>query len=131
MSHCKSKSLRQFWSDCFETWTPILGLQVLFDSKQSDQNWLSDFDLQRLIYDATNVETRVNFDPLPPFAIHILNPLDMRIHPGPPVHGSKMHPEMPGNKYFSGFGQMWVIQSPPINSSSHQVCINIACHGSM
>ena len=24
-----------------------------------------------------------------------------------------MHPEMPGNKYFSSFGQLWVIQSPP------------------
>ena len=33
--------------------------------------------------------------------------------PGPPVHGSKMHPEMPGNKYFSSFRQLWVIKSPP------------------
>ena len=31
---------------------------------------------------------------------------------GPPVAGAKMDPEMLGNKYFSGFGQMWVIQSP-------------------
>ena len=34
---------------------------------------------------------------------------------GPPVAGSKMHPEMPGNKYFSSFRQLWVIQSPPPN----------------
>ena len=25
-----------------------------------------------------------------------------------------MHPEMPGNKYFSRFGQFWVIKFPPI-----------------
>ena len=31
---------------------------------------------------------------------------------GPPVPGAKKHPEMPGNKYFSSFGQLWVIQSP-------------------
>ena len=31
---------------------------------------------------------------------------------GPPVPGAKMHPEMPGNKYLSSFGQLWVIQSP-------------------
>ena len=24
-----------------------------------------------------------------------------------------MHPEMPGNKYSSSFGQFWIIQSPP------------------
>ena len=29
---------------------------------------------------------------------------------GPPVPGAKMHPEMPGNKYLSSFGQLWVIQ---------------------
>ena len=29
------------------------------------------------------------FDPLPPFAIHILNPLDMRIHRDPPYLGQK------------------------------------------
>ena len=32
--------------------------------------------------------------------------------PEPPVPGVKMHPEMPGNQYFSSFGQLWVIQSP-------------------
>ena len=32
---------------------------------------------------------------------------------GPPVHGAKKHPEMPGNNYFSSFGQLWVIQPPP------------------
>ena len=32
--------------------------------------------------------------------------------PGPPVNGPKLHPEMPGNKYFSTFWQLWVIQSP-------------------
>jgi len=31
---------------------------------------------------------------------------------GPPVPGAKKHPEMPGNKYLSSFGQLWVIQSP-------------------
>ena len=29
---------------------------------------------------------------------------------GLPVHGAKMHPEMPGNVYFSGVGQLWIIQ---------------------
>ena len=32
--------------------------------------------------------------------------------PGPPVPGAKMFPEIPGNKYFSSFGQLWIIQSP-------------------
>ena len=30
-----------------------------------------------------------------------------------------MHPEMPGNKYFSGFGQLWVIQSPTNSKYRH------------
>ena len=34
--------------------------------------------------------------------------------PGPLVHGAKLHPEMPGNKY-SSLGQLWVIQFPPTN----------------
>ena len=46
------------------------------------------------------------------FAIQILNSLDIRFTKTP-VPGAKMHPEMPGNKYFSSFGQLWVIQSPP------------------
>ena len=81
---CKSKSLCQFWSNRLETnrtWSPNIRVHVLFVSKRSDQNWRSDFDLQRLIYDATNVETGADFglkDRLPPFAIHIMNPLDMR-----------------------------------------------------
>ena len=33
--------------------------------------------------------------------------------PRPPVAGSKMHPAMPRNIYFSSFGQLWVIKSPP------------------
>ena len=33
--------------------------------------------------------------------------------PGPPIHGSKMHPVRPRNKYFSSFRQLWVIKSPP------------------
>ena len=34
--------------------------------------------------------------------------------PGPPVPGAKMHPEIPGNKYISSFGQLWVIQPPSL-----------------
>ena len=33
--------------------------------------------------------------------------------PGPPLPPQKMHPELPRNKYFSSFGQLWVIKSPP------------------
>ena len=33
---------------------------------------------------------------------------------GPPVAGAKMHLGMPGNKYFSSFGQLWVIQPPTL-----------------
>ena len=40
-----------------------------------------------------------------------------------------MYPEMPGNKYFSSFGQLWVVQSPPLTSelfplrsSDHACC---------
>ena len=33
---------------------------------------------------------------------------------GPPVAGAKMHPEIPGNKYISSFGQLWVIQPPSL-----------------
>ena len=29
-----------------------------------------------------------------------------------------MHPEMPGIKYFSSFGQFWIIQSPPTSWSN-------------
>ena len=43
------------------TQSPNIGAHVLFVSKRSDQNWRSDYDLQRLIYEATNIETRVNF----------------------------------------------------------------------
>ena len=32
---------------------------------------------------------------------------------GPCVTGAKIHPEIPRNKYFPSFGQLWVIQSPP------------------
>ena len=66
--------------------------------------------------------------PYTPFAIQILNPLDIRFTKTP-VPGAKMHPEMPGNKYFSSFGQLWVIQSPPLTSelfplrsSDHDCC---------
>ena len=41
-----SKSLRQFWSNRFETnrtWSPNIGAHVLFVSKRSDQNWRRDF----------------------------------------------------------------------------------------
>ena len=33
--------------------------------------------------------------------------------PGTPVHGPKMHPEMPGNKYFSTLGYCGSISPPP------------------
>ena len=47
------------------------------------------------------------------FAVQILNSLDIRFTKTP-VPGAKMHPEMPGNKYFSSFGQLWVIQPPTL-----------------
>ena len=37
----------------------------------------------------------------------------MRIHRDPLYMGHKMHREMPGNKYFSIFRLLWVIQFPP------------------
>ena len=37
--------------------------------------------------------------------------------PGPPLPPQKMHPELPRNKYFSSFGQLWVIKSPPYYKS--------------
>ena len=38
---------------------------------------------------------------------------------GPPLQEKdrSMHPEMPGNKYFSSFGQLWVIQPAPLLST--------------
>ena len=52
------------------------------------------------------------FDSLPPLCHTYSEPSGHKDSPGPPVPGVKMHPEMPGNKYFSSFGQLWVIQSP-------------------
>ena len=39
--------------------------------------------------------------------------------PGPPLPPRKMHPELPRNKYFSSFGQLWVIKSPPYHGHHH------------
>ena len=62
---CNEKlTLLYFWSDCFETnrtWAPILGLHVLFVSKQSDQKYIS-----------------VNFS-LHPNRLHFLNAECVRI----------------------------------------------------
>ena len=65
----KSKTIRQFWSAHLETnrtWTPILGLFVLFVSKQSNENWRSDFDLSHLWLFVTRPLFRLwpNFEPL-------------------------------------------------------------------
>ena len=61
-SRSGSKSLCQFSSERSEiesTWAPGLWVQVYSISDLSDENWPSDFDPLWLIYDATNVETRV------------------------------------------------------------------------
>ena len=66
-SRYESKSLCQFWSNRCEiesTWTPGPWVQVDLISDLSDENWPSDFDPLWLIYDATNVETRVTFNHL-------------------------------------------------------------------
>ena len=46
------------------------------------------------------------------FFISIQN-TELTLSPGPLVPGAKMHPEKPGNKYFSSFGRFWVINFPP------------------
>ena len=86
-----SKSLCQYWSDRFETnstWAPLLGPQVLFVSKRSDQNWRSNFDPWHLCFFNTTV-----FWPMTSFwtavtskqrfghqnRLHILNPECVRI----------------------------------------------------
>ena len=61
------------------------------------------------------------------FAIQILNSLDIRFTKTP-VPGAKMHPEMPGNKYFSSFGSFSKGWGPltsklfPLRSSDHDCC---------
>ena len=70
-------------STCCPSLDPIF---YSFQSNQTKNTKSVQFSWHRICI-ATYLETRVNFglkDTLPPFAIHILNNLDMRIHQVPP-----------------------------------------------